>query len=95
MGVIKNFLLNFNIFQTQQFFRFDGNYEYNNLLGGFFSLLIRLFLMALLGVKLVGVFSYSNVLVTATTSYSITVTNTTLSPSNPKDPFLFAFEVVK
>lgn len=69
MGILKEILLNFNSFQTQQFFRFNGDYEYTNVLGGVFTLMIRILLLALLIYKLMGVFSYNTVNTTVTTRY--------------------------
>lgn len=69
MGILKEILLNFNSFQTQQFFRFNGDYEYTNVLGGVFTLMIRMLLLALLIYKLMGVFSYKTVNTTVTTRY--------------------------
>jgi uncharacterized membrane protein len=71
MGILKEILLNFNSFQTQQFFRFNGDYEYTNMLGGVFTLMIRMLLLALLIYKLMGVFSYSIVNTTVTTRYEL------------------------
>lgn len=69
MGIFKDILLNFNIFQTQQFFRFNGDHEYTNVTGGIFTLLIRGLLLALLIFKLISVFTYSTVISSSTTKY--------------------------
>lgn len=69
MGILKEILLNFNSFQTQQFFRFNGDYEYTNVLGGVFTLVIRMVLLALLVYKMMEVFSYNTVNTTVTTKY--------------------------
>lgn len=71
MGFIKDVLLNFNSFQTQQFFRFNGDYEYTNVLGGVFTLLIRALLLAMLIYKLLAVFRYATVNTTTTIKYEI------------------------
>ena len=71
MGVLKEILLNFNSFQNPQFFRFNGEPEFTNYLGGVFTILIRGVLLALIIFKLISVFGYATVYSTTTIQYNI------------------------
>lgn len=93
MGLLKEILLNFNGFNTQQFFRFNGDYEYTNALGGIFTICIRGLLCVMLIIKLIAVFNFSEVKTTVITKYEVNEVNTTLSTANTESPFLLAIEV--
>ena len=96
MGLFKTFFLNFNSFQSQQFFRFNGDYEYTNVMGGVFTLIIRVLLLVLLLTKLVDVFKRNTVISSTTTSFQLDETvKIPVSPSNQNSPFLLVIEVVK
>jgi hypothetical protein len=82
MGLIKNLFLNINAFQSTQFFRFDREAKYTNFLGGVCTVFILGLLVIMLSFKMMDVLNYTNVTVSATTSYQLQEVNTTLSPSS-------------
>ena len=95
MGVIKEILLNFNSFQSPQFFRFNGEPEFTNYLGGIFTILIRGVLLALIIFKLISVFGYATVYSTTNIQYNIDPNEkTVIGPSDRNSPFLVAIEAV-
>ena len=95
MGVVKQILLNFNSFQSPQFFRFNGEPQFTNYLGGIFTILIRAILLALIIYKLLAVFSFSTVYSSTSIQYEIDESKKTyIGPSDTNSPFLLAIEAV-
>jgi hypothetical protein len=64
MGLLRNLFLNINAFENRQFFRFDKEAKYTNVLGGFCTIIILICVMTLLATELISVFSYTNVYAT-------------------------------
>ena len=69
MGAFKNFLLNFNAFESSHFFRFNRNHKYSNVLGGVCTVILIIAVLVLLIFKVVAVFKTPTVFVSATTEF--------------------------
>lgn len=69
MGIVKNFFLNVNAFETGQFFRFNKDHKYTNMLGGVCTVFLIIAVLVLLIIKVVAVFKTPTVFVSATTHF--------------------------